>query len=84
MKSMKMITIATLALVAAALLVSTAAAMPVGYSSNSAYVGMMGGYNHPQSVPAVQRDQAGSSFSFGRMMSWMGSGFGQIMRCLRL
>jgi hypothetical protein len=84
MKNMKIITIATLALVAAALLVSTAAAMPVGYSSNRAYGGMMGGYSHTQSTPATQPYQSGSSFSFQHMMDWFGNGFGQMMRWFRL
>ena len=43
MKSWKIITFATLAVVAAALLVSTVAAMgPIGYNSNTGYGGMMG------------------------------------------
>ena len=84
MKNLKIITMATLALVAAVLLISTVAAIPVGYNSNSAYGGMMGGYGHAQTAPATQHYQSGSSFSFGHMMGWFGSGFGQIMRCLRL
>jgi hypothetical protein len=84
MKNLKIITIATLALVAAALLISTAAAMPIGYSSNRAYGGMMGSYSHTQTAPATQNYQPESSFSFGRMMGWFGSGFGQMMRWLRL
>jgi hypothetical protein len=84
MKNLKIITMATLGLVAAVLLISTVAAMPVGYNSNSTDGGMMGGYNHAQPVPAAQHYQSGSSFSFGHMMSWFSSGFGQMMRCLRL
>ena len=83
MKNLKIITIATLALVAAALLISTVAAMPVGYSSNRGYGGMMGAYGHAQPAPAAQNYQSGSSFSFGRMMGWLGSSFGQMMRWLR-
>ena len=74
---------ATLALVAAVLLISTVAAMPVGHNSNGAYRGMMGGSSHAQST-LNQNHQAGSSFSFGRMMSGFGNGFSQMMRCLRL
>ncbi|MGO8807810.1 MAG: hypothetical protein ACLQO7_14670 [Candidatus Bathyarchaeia archaeon] len=84
MKNLKIITTATLALVAAVLLISTVAAIPVGHNSNSAYGGMMGGYSHAQSTPATQNHQFGASFSFGHMMSWFGNGFSQMMRCLRL
>ena len=84
MKNLKIITMATLALVAAVLLVSTVAAMPVGQNSNSAYGGMMGGYSHSQSTPATQSHQSGASFSFGHMMSWFGNRFSQMIRCLRL
>ena len=84
MKNVKIITIATLALVAAALLVSTAAAMPVGSSSNRAYGGMMGGYSHAQATPVTQNYQSGSSFSWGRMMGWLSNGFTQMMRWFRL
>ncbi len=84
MKNLKIITMATLALVAAVLLISTVAAMPIGYNSNSAYGGMMGGYSHTQSAPATQHYQSGSSISFSHIMGWFGSSFGQVMRCLRL
>ena len=82
MKSKKILMVATLSLVAAALLISTVAAMPVGYSSNSAYGGM-GSYNHAQSNPSTQHYQSGSSFSFGNMMGWFGNGFNQMMRWFR-
>jgi hypothetical protein len=84
MKNMKIITIATLALVAAALLVSTAAAMPVSHNSNPSYGGMMGSYSHTQSTPAAQTYQSGYSFSFEHMMDWFGNGFGQMTRWFRL
>ena len=84
MKNLKIITTATVAMVAAVLLISSVAAMPVGHNSNSAYGGMMGGYSHAQSTPATQNHQFGASFSFGHMMSWFGNGFSQMMRCLRL
>ena len=84
MKNVKIIGIATLALVAAALLISTAAAMPVGYSSNRSYGGMMGSYGHTQTGSAAQGYQHGSSFSFGRMMGWFGNGFSQMMRWMHL
>jgi len=84
MKNVKIITIATLALVAVALLISTAAAMPVGYSSNRAYGRMMGSYSHPQSVPVTPNHPSGASYSFGRMMSWFGNGFSQMMHWMHL
>jgi hypothetical protein len=83
MKKVKIVGIATLALVAAALLISTAVAMPVSSSSNRAYGGMMNGYSHAQTSPAAQNHHSGSSFSFGRMMNWFGNGFGQMMRWFR-
>ena len=90
MKSWKIITIATLAVVAAALLVSTVSAMgPFGF--NGGYGGMMGGgvgggvmggygynYGNPaQTTPSTQYYQPVYPFMFGGgMMGRLGNGYG--------
>jgi hypothetical protein len=91
MKTWKIITLATLAVVASALLVSTVAAMgPFSYNPNTGYGGMMGGYgygygsNSPPytttpstTAPSTQYYQPVYPFMFGGgMMGRLGSGYG--------
>jgi hypothetical protein len=89
MKTLKILTITGIALVAALLLVSTVAAMgPLG---SNLFGGMMGGYgygyngspytNQPSTTaPSTQYNQPVYPSMFGGMMSRMGSGFYGMMR----
>jgi hypothetical protein len=99
MKSWKIITIATLAVVASALLLSTAAAMgPFGYNQYAGYGGMMGrggmmggygyGYNSPPYVtnttaPQTQYYQPVYPYMFGGMMGRITNGFAGMMNGFR-